>query len=105
MPPGIELRADGRDLAAALHEVADEALETLAVDAGLALVALQHVDVVVQLFLDFAADVAAQQDCEYLEQRADRGARRPARVGLGVVQHLPVQEFKAQEGAHAFAQR
>jgi hypothetical protein len=61
--------------------------------------------VVIQLFLDFAANVAAQQDCEYLDQCADRGACCPARIGLGVVQHLPVQELEAQESAHPFAQR
>ena len=86
-------------------EIADQGLEPPRIDTWLALVLLQRVDVMVQLLVDLATDVSAQQDREYLQQGADRGARAPAGVCLGVVQHLPVQEFDAQEGAHAFAQR
>ncbi len=97
-----KLRADIVDLGTTLQQVADQRVEPAAIDARLALISLQHAELMIEFLVDLAADIAARQDGHDLEKTRNRGPGCPVALELAVVKHLLVEELEAQESPHAF---
>jgi hypothetical protein len=93
------------DFAAAPEQVPDQVVQTPGVHPGLALKALQGIDLVVEFLVYLAAQVAAGQYRQDIEQRRNCGSCGPAGFVLAVVQHLLIQELESQERTHALAER
>jgi len=75
-------------------------VQTAAIDACVALEALQGADLVVQLIQRFAADVPAGQDRQNLQECGDSGASGPIIVSFTISEHWTVQKLKSEKRPH-----
>ena len=90
---------------ATLGEVVHQHVEAFIVNPRLALKALQNVELMVQFLVNVAADVAAGQDCQHVEEAGDSRACRPVSFLLAIVEHLLVEKLQPQERAHTLRER
>ncbi len=123
MPPGIVLRCliafrnsesrsfcrnsapDGAELLAQAVHLREQHAQARRVDPGAGAEGRELRHLPLEILEHLAAEVAARRDRQDLEQRIDRGARRP-RIGARVVMHgLVIQEVEAQEIAHPLVER
>ena len=94
-----------RDLLLVLSKILHKSVQPARIDAGHRLVALQCRKLEVQFLVYLATNIAAGENSENFKQRGNSRARTPVGFLIVVVQHLLIQEFEAQECAHAFTER
>ena len=84
-----------------MHKIAQAA----AINACVALEALQRANLVVQLVENLTSYVTARQNGENLEKCGNGRSCGPVVVALAVLEHWVVQKLKSQEGPHSLRKR